>query len=1260
MNHSTRWSVITLLGLVGTASGVRTAAGQTTAGTCDDPCDDLGLCEQELGSSDRTDFSINYTTSGGDAIASTTAVMVRDAALNSDNLFATIKSGVPGFLPPWASPLDDGFRFDINIEGSSGGGTGSCRIRLGPSILESSGSPFDNMILSFTSHELFHSTQYRYACGFGSCGTVSGFGKWMSEATPVTMEDRLYVALDQSIGDDAFYAEISTTSSSQPSPLLIPDNSMFVQSYAAALFWSYCCEQLGTVKDEPQSGADFLRDFFEILEVDGATFDAATMLNQAIGNAGGRSLNNMYHLYSIANYAKDLNQSGIGDPVEFSYVDESQYGEAPYPSVPRRALASTDTQTASATDEYSMTYEMATFPVDTVACEAIGIVAQSDEILGWGGVASDLSGNALDLQYAQDIDFALTYIGGTDTSFPIADLTVVGTRLDAPGGYEVTTDRGPVTLTVDSPSTTIPASPGPATDPGRFIIKLIADGPAGLLPAGFGPRSVLGLTSDLFEVEVDGLPANVYTAEYVGGQYWLVVSAPAVSADGTYDLSLSLCGGSAVTVADAVLYEPTQAAHMLTLDISGSMNAPSTGTTKLEAAQNAASLYVDAVGDDDLIGLVVFSGDDDDPTCDNDAQRLTVLDLVSDSFRTTIRNLIMSQTASGYTSIGDAMLTGTTEMRRVIGPTVDWPKRIVLLSDGKENESLFWDTPSSCTPSFARDEVVDYASVHAIAFTEESDQDLIQQMATETGGSWEFVPLSGTGSLRAGPVSLSNRLADSYLTILSDTRQLSRLDSTTGETVIGTQNAVIHIDDPDVRSAVFTINFAEMPASPHNSRLIDPAGNLVTPGPGVSRTARPTHAVWRLDGPLMTGNYRIRFDSTDATPIEYIAAGLGQSRQGVRVDAALSQMRTGGLLGTVDTSYELGVPVRITAMITDGDGPIFGANVTAVVGTPEGATMCGSTRLNDRGRFGDRFARDGAYSNRVTQLTVGGGQGEFNDPQGNDVMPIGGTYIVTIRAAGTTNQGQPFVRTVRKFFQVENSPDDDQDGLPTPWEIANGTDPGNDLDAGLDIDGDGLSALEEFMNGTRPRDADTDNDGEIDGSEVTAGRCPLDPSDGAVAAPLDNEVFIDGGCIDITGLLIPNTNLLRLPWRPGWEQLRIFRGQDGGPRTLIATILESDRVDGFWRDLGLDPAIVYNYQVQGIGLAGNASSRRSAVFSGQPIPPDTCQADLNGDGILDFFDVQEFLNLFSNDDPASDWNNDGLFDFFDIQGFLNDFSIGCG
>ncbi|MBX3324072.1 MAG: hypothetical protein KF757_13910 [Phycisphaeraceae bacterium] len=62
------------------------------------------------------------------------------------------------------------------------------------------------------------------------------------------------------------------------------------------------------------------------------------------------------------------------------------------------------------------------------------------------------------------------------------------------------------------------------------------------------------------------------------------------------------------------------------------------------------------------------------------------------------------------------------------------------------------------------------------------------------------------------------------------------------------------------------------------------------------------------------------------------------------------------------------------------------------------------------------------------------------------------------------------------------------------------------------------------------------------------------------------------------------------------------------------------------------------------------------AFEHQPV---ACPGDWNGDGVLDFFDVQGFLGAFSSRDPRADLNNDGLFNFFDVQMFLQAFSAGC-
>lgn len=55
----------------------------------------------------------------------------------------------------------------------------------------------------------------------------------------------------------------------------------------------------------------------------------------------------------------------------------------------------------------------------------------------------------------------------------------------------------------------------------------------------------------------------------------------------------------------------------------------------------------------------------------------------------------------------------------------------------------------------------------------------------------------------------------------------------------------------------------------------------------------------------------------------------------------------------------------------------------------------------------------------------------------------------------------------------------------------------------------------------------------------------------------------------------------------------------------------------------------------------------------------TCDADLTGNGVVDFFDVSAFLGFFNSQDIRGDLNNDGQFNFFDISLFLQLLGKGC-
>jgi uncharacterized protein (DUF1800 family) len=97
---------------------------------------------------------------------------------------------------------------------------------------------------------------------------------------------------------------------------------------------------------------------------------------------------------------------------------------------------------------------------------------------------------------------------------------------------------------------------------------------------------------------------------------------------------------------------------------------------------------------------------------------------------------------------------------------------------------------------------------------------------------------------------------------------------------------------------------------------------------------------------------------------------------------------------------------------------------------------------------------------------------------------INGANVVEYTRTGGSFAGNLALDRLKLEINATARQDADLDGLPEFWEQENGLSDDNKPDALADIDGDGLTALEEMARGSHPLRADTDGDGLSDGLEI--------------------------------------------------------------------------------------------------------------------------------------------------------------------------------
>lgn len=1075
-------------------------------------------------------------------------------------------------------------------------------------------------------HEMYHTVQRRYFCDISNRCEEDGqsigenFGSWVSEGQCGFFEDRLYEEAD---GSTAGFGRRAVNM------LASPTSAVFDVDYNTALFWSYLAEQTGFTHTEPEIGIDLVEDFWEQVVANDTLSESSSILSlEQVVAARGRDLYELFFDYAICNVARELDVSALPNPGRYYYRDEKSPGGGYTGNKPYAGnvalVASTNAYplvVAESVDHMAADYFRITnnvFP----ECRVVGalVYVTSGSPLGVALIGSTATTNKpkADFFYRQEgMMFGRTFLSSSTSAISRLDLVAAAPHGDS--SYITHFGAGDFNIQLFRPDFNHPAIAGTADDPGRIQVRVKVFGPVTLAPYGQTNLSVMGLSAEDFEVMIGTAPAKVLAADYVGSEYMLAVQAPTQSVNNSsYNLTVSICTKQA-TQNLSVFYGDIQLDHVIAIDQSGSMSESGDGVTKLDAAKRAAKLYIDTISDGDGLAVVSFSGNGIE--CDDDALAMGTNRMFSANIltRALYKYGIDQLITSNMTSIGDGLVKSRTLLATATNrPALLTNQTVVLLSDGIENEQIYWSrTNSTCgQPALRSTFPGNGIMVNAIAFGPGSDQVVMQDIGLQTGGDYSYVEVPVAGALRRGAgvlsgsaepiLSMNNALNDSYLRAYEKASGMTRVRD--GVVHLGAGDAVelnVSVIDDDLQRGRFFVAWDGTGMNPDVS-VREPSG-VVFAGSGAR--ADDFHVIYPFNTPLTSGVYRIVV-TNGASSGQLIYGLIAESVKDLHLDLSMVQFRTTNSL--IRSEYEQGVPVTIRAVISDRGGIVTNAMVDLRVTMPDGGSPCGPLRLFDDGAHDDDAPYDGIYGARLTRTMMAAsafGAGDDLDAPGPSPKAQRGTYQIEITATGVANNGDDFVRSAAGAFTVfkpQEGGDTDGDGLPDAWERYYRTNP-MAPDASIDSDGDGLSNLNEFQQGTHPKHDDTDGGGESDGSEVAAGRCPLNPDDDALDAPLGVTVLREPGC-EGDASMVPYGNIVQFPDRAAYTTMEIYRSpfRDGPFTNRIATIPLAGTNIVSHVDTGLVEGVTYYYRTRAQGAAG-ALSAWSRVVAGtpyvDPVPP---------------------------------------------------------
>lgn len=523
-------------------------------------------------------------------------------------------------------------------------------------------------------------------------------------------------------------------------------------------------------------------------------------------------------------------------------------------------------------------------------------------------------------------------------------------------------------LRIVRPNTSNTADAGDPAQPNVILVRLEAHQPyANPTASAFVDVSAID-----FEVHIDGTPADVINGLAVGDQFWLNVrpQAGVYSAGSKYDLVATWTGYGSDSKTRAVLFTEREITdRAVVIDYSGSMFA----YDKMQAAQNAARLFIDQSLPGDRISVVGFSTDVTVP--------FAIQQVSNDPLTPELnaaKNAVDSLSPGGLTAIGPGMLEAFDQLN---APPADPGNPalvdvMILLSDGMENRNPRYDTPDVKGVIQPTDTIVHTVGVgpaNAGFFT------LLQTIAEDNDGIFisvnETTPGAGGASiaeadgsvgiasmgLDANPVQLPNRMAEAYKAIAEEVLRETRLFQ-----VVGNYEPVFtHVPQDPVWRFIVPENTARLNLSLNWSDELAPFRMVATApdekvfaydpknSPDATCRADKTHDVCIIDKPTPgLWSVRIHLPQAANVPAEYSFWASAQTPVQFHLH-----------IGTPPEQRLPGQPIHVIGFVHQNGKPMPGPDTTVKIKVFDawGNEIVGEMELLDKGLNNDGEAGDGIF-----------------------------------------------------------------------------------------------------------------------------------------------------------------------------------------------------------------------------------------------------------------------------------------------------------